>query len=750
MRELLECGLFSTGQKPIPLVGVKATGTITGRTARIRVCQRFVNREKKAIEAVYKFPLPEAAAVCGFTIRVGEKTIVGSVEARDEAFEKYDRALAEGDGGFLLDQERPNIFTLSVGNVKPETEVVVETEYVETLDADGREIRFVLPTTISPRYLPADQPDEAGIPVNDLVNPRYALDVPYGISISLEIGNRGGLEAIESPSHPISVGMEGESAKVAFGVESVKLDRDFVLVMRRQAGFSNRAYRCGDFILVDFTLAEAEDAPGGPASGSEIIFILDCSGSMSGSSIAEAKKALEICLKSMDAGSYFNIYRFGSSFAHLFDRPIEYGDQSLDQALKYVSNTEADLGGTEMYAPLEHACRGAAGEGRKRFVILITDGQVGNEERLAELVGKNAERIKFSAIGIGYGPNEFLLKRLALAGGGLAEFVHPGERIEPKMLNLFGKTFGDYLEAAVVETGRMESRQAPAEMVFFPGRTGAIFVKVAGNPDRLERITLRGRVNGAAQEWTLPVETVKAEGNAIPVLWARERIRDLEEGGDQTGSRQEGRKKKTVQPEVVKLSKEYGLLSSFASYVGIEKRAAGEKETGAMELRKVPVMLTAGWHGMDKVSFILAADSHKMYGKKKACCFPCRPPAKRAAKKTARRFMPSNAAVPLMRKAPGGDPLIIKILALQRKAGGLDFDDEVAWELGIGREELLAAAGGGPETENETFTIIWTAVVMELLNRRFFQDRDTWFAALAKSRKWLKAAAGKAPLIAGG
>jgi Ca-activated chloride channel family protein len=128
MNELL--GLLTKECVSVPLLGVKVEGDILGRGARVRVSQRFRNNDEKAIEAVYKFPLPEGAAICGFSANIDGKVVTGQVEEREKAFEEYDNALAEGHGGYLLDEERPNIFTLSVGNLKPGSEAGIQVEYL--------------------------------------------------------------------------------------------------------------------------------------------------------------------------------------------------------------------------------------------------------------------------------------------------------------------------------------------------------------------------------------------------------------------------------------------------------------------------------------------------------------------------------------------------------------------------------------------------------------------------------------------
>ncbi|MBM3175986.1 MAG: hypothetical protein FJZ93_09790 [Chloroflexi bacterium] len=166
-----DCGLLTKESVAIPLIGVEVNGVITGRSAKVKVKQHFVNRDTSPVEAVYKFPLPESGAVCGFKAMIGDKIWEGGIEERNKAFKLYDEALAEGHGAYLLDEERPNIFTLSLGNLNPNTSAIIEIDYVIMLDTYGQEVRFFLPTTISPRYVPDGMEDDGGISVSDIVNP---------------------------------------------------------------------------------------------------------------------------------------------------------------------------------------------------------------------------------------------------------------------------------------------------------------------------------------------------------------------------------------------------------------------------------------------------------------------------------------------------------------------------------------------------------------------------------------------------
>ena len=225
---------------PVPLTGVHVDGQITGRGARVKVRQLYINREDKPIEAVYKFPLPEQASVCGFRVIIGDKILEGEIEERDKAFELYDKALERGDGAYLLDEERPNIFTLSVGALPPKASVTIEIEYIILLDATDNEVRFFLPTTISPRYVPEETPDERGIPVVSLVNPPIGLDVPYGLKIKLTIEGKDCITGIESPSHTIATRYENNHVVAELSAEETRMDRDFVLTIRYKEASRNR------------------------------------------------------------------------------------------------------------------------------------------------------------------------------------------------------------------------------------------------------------------------------------------------------------------------------------------------------------------------------------------------------------------------------------------------------------------------------------------------------------------------------
>ncbi len=742
-------GLFSKESEPIPLMGVSVKGDILGRGARVKIAQRFKNREDKAIEAVYKFPLPENAAICGFRALIDGRKIEGSVEEREKAFEIYDKALTRGDGGYLLDEERPNIFTLSVGNLKPKAEAVVEIEYVTLLDAEGEKVRFFLPTTISPRYIPNDMPENDGIPEKDKVNPVYAEEVPYGLSLNLNIHQGNQLTSVESPTHPVRVNMSGEIFQVSLSSDTVKMDRDFILYMAYKTSFINRAYRTregGDtFIHLDFSFDVEPKGEMKKAKEKEVVFILDCSGSMDGDSIQEARKALEICLKSLDEADYFNLYRFGSTFQHLFQSPEKYSDKTLEKALTYLSKAKADLGGTEVLGPLKHIYSLPPAPESERSIVLLTDGEVGNEGQVLDLIRKHQEHTRFFPIGIGTGPNEFLIKGLARAGRGAFEFIYPGERIEPKVLRTFQKLGEVALEGVDIEWGGGSFDQVPRAPFCYSGSPFSVFARhTGGESPQGNVLKLNGKISGVKKWWEIPVsDQGLGESLPVPVLWAREKIRELEEGGDASlrGSRQVDRRSKQVRDMIIEFSKKYSLLSTLTSFVAVEEREEKEKSTGEIVLRKVPALVTVGWHGSRMqvpcmASPTLIASIRSVFPRKSSRMYE-RPSALYEIGDDALASGYHAGKLVKSKEERQKTDLLMDILSLQETHGGLRLTEPLAQGFGINLDKIQELASTMElAVSGDKFLILSTAILLQILRIYFLDDEISWRGVIRKSEVW--------------
>ena len=444
-------GLVAASGATVPLEGVSVETRIRDYAATTVVAQRYRNAEAQPIEAVYKFPLDEGAAVCGFEIEIGGRRVVGRVEEREKAFQVYDDAMAEGHGAYLLDEERADVFTLSVGNVPAGETVVVRITTVSTLPLEGEDIRYTLPTTISPRYAPQADRTGVGIPEAERVNPTFARSVPYGLQLTVDVEMSAAVRGVESPTHPVAIAVDGRRATVRLSSREAAMDRDFVLRIglaetHQPRAIVERAPDGAAYALLSFR-PRFEKQP----ARSEIVFLVDRSGSMQGTSIAEAKNALQLCLRSLPAGSSFNLVGFGSTFEPLFPESRPYDDASLRDAVAHIEALDADMGGTELLPALEFVLRAKPLEGLARQVFVITDGQVSNTDEVIALVRSHADRVRVFAFGVGAGASHHLVKGLARAGEGEAEFIAPGERMEAKVVRQLERALSPVLTDVAVD-----------------------------------------------------------------------------------------------------------------------------------------------------------------------------------------------------------------------------------------------------------------------------------------------------------
>jgi Ca-activated chloride channel family protein len=199
----------------------------------------------------------------------------------------------------------------------------------------------------------------------------------------------------------------------------------------------------------------------GPREPREVVFVIDRSGSMGGSSIEEARRALQLCLRSLHEGDRFDIVSFGSHFEAMFGKCRRYSQTSLEEAAAYVRSIDADMGGTEVMGPLKNALE-RADQGMPRSVVLLTDGEVSNDGAVVDLARRHAGSARVFTIGIGHGPSEHFINGVARASGGAAEFIKPGERIEPKVLRQFARLGAPAVEDLRVEwNGKVVEERAP-------------------------------------------------------------------------------------------------------------------------------------------------------------------------------------------------------------------------------------------------------------------------------------------------
>ena len=604
--------LFSLDGRPLqpaPLLKTEVEMDVSGMLARVRVVQRFRNPGNDWLEGIYQFPLPTGSAVERLRMRVGERVIEGVIKEKQQAEKVYREAKASGKKASLVSQQRPNMFTTSVANIAPGEEVQVEIGYQQVADyRDGQfELRF--PLVIGPRYIPGrtlvsentrftqahgwardtDQVPDASQITPPVADPADGPLNPVSLTVSLDAGLP--LKQVRSHYHPmIESRLSPERVSLQLAEGPVPADRDFLLSWQPEAGMEPRAalfreqWQGDDYALL--MLMPPEQEPEAQKLSREIVFVVDNSGSMHGESISQAKAALRLALQRLSPGDRFNLIRFNDRSHALFRQAREATPGNRRKALSMVERLQAE-GGTEMLPALEMALREDGSE-RLRQVIFLTDGSVGNEAALFELIRQRLGESRLFTIGIGSAPNSHFMQRAADFGRGSFTYIGDLAEVQARMNSLFQK-----LEYPAMRNLRL-SREDGSPLEVLPARLPDLYL---GEP--LLLALKAGQLDGALlvegdRDGTLWRHRVTlAQGGAhkdLHRLWARRQIQELMGRDRQDISTDQRRQSVTA------VALRHKLVSAYTSLVAVEQKPA-RPATSPLKGGMMPVNLPKGWDG---------------------------------------------------------------------------------------------------------------------------------------------------------
>ncbi|HEX8151461.1 MAG TPA: TonB family protein [Pyrinomonadaceae bacterium] len=569
-----------------PLKHTDVRASVAGFLARVTVTQEFENPFKEKIEAVYTFPLPQAAAVDDMTMRVGERTVRGKIMRREEASEVYRAARDAGQVAGLLDQERPNVFTQSVANVMPGERVTVVISYVETLKYEAGTYEFVFPMVVGPRYIPGAatgrRPPRGRLPNTDRVPDASRITPPVvgpgrraGHDVSVEVSLDAGVpvEGLKSPSHEIDVERPSPArARVRLKSLAAIPNKDFVLrydVAGRQirdAVLTHRDSRGGYFTLI---LQPPDRVTAEDVTPKELVFVLDTSGSMEGFPIEKAKETMRLALDNLYPQDTFNLITFAGDTHVLFEEPVPATRENLLKAKRFLRSRNGD-GGTEMMEAIKAALEPSDAQGHVRVVCFMTDGEVGNDFEIISEVQKHPNARVFS-FGVGESVNRFLLDKMADHGRGAVEYVSLGDDGSAAARRFHERVRSPLLTDIQLDWGGLQVADVYPRRI--PDLFGSGPVVVSGRYTAGGRgvVRLRGTMSGQAFEREIAVELPesKAENDVLATLWARRRVEDLM-GEDYEGA-QSGEMREDLREAVTGLGLEYRLLTQFTSFVAVEE-----------------------------------------------------------------------------------------------------------------------------------------------------------------------------------
>jgi len=555
----------------LPLKSTSAKVRIAGVIAHVTVSQVYQNRGNQPVEAVYVFPGSTRSAVHAMQMKIGSRTITARIETRDQAQKDYNAAVKKGRTASLLEQQRPNVFEMHVGNIMPGDLVEVEIAYTETLQQREGVYEFVYPTVAGPRYHKGSSEGNGGPEWNanpwlkEGELPAYTFDLDCSILSGLP------LREVRCTSHQVEVDYtDRNSASVKLGNSELHGgNRDFILQYR----IGGEGVESGVWLYSDgkenFFMAsiqpparmESEMIP-----PREYIFIVDVSGSMYGFPLQVSKKLISGLLNGLKPSDQFNILFFSGGSAQFARQSVAATGENISAALRMLDGQQGG-GGTELLPALKQALSMKASGNYARTFVIATDGYVTVEKEAFELIRTSLNEASFFSFGIGSSVNRFLIEGLAHAGAGESCIITSEQEATEKAGSFMKYISSPLLTGVNIAFNEfMVDEPEPASVPdLFASRPVVIFGKYRGKPQG--SIVLSGKTGKGDYEVRIPLSqaVVSSDNEAIKYLWAREQIRRVDDyAGGYSGV------PKDVEERVTGLGLRYNLLTSYTSFVAVD------------------------------------------------------------------------------------------------------------------------------------------------------------------------------------
>ncbi len=607
------------GNLPLELIDVRAE--LTGLAGAIRLTQGFTNPYDQPLEATYVFPLPDRFAVTGMTMTADDRTVEAVLRERAAARAEYEKAVTEGKRASIAEEERPDVFTMRVGNILPGERVSVQLSLAGPLSYEDGEATFRFPLVVAPRYIPGAPldgrpvgdgyaPDTDAVPDASRITPPVLLPGfpnPVRLSILVTV-DTGGLPLDRARSSlPTEQGEDG-AIRV---VPGQRADQDFVLRLQ----YGEPVHASHGLVLSPDTGRDATEGtfqltvlpPTGAAVARprDLVLVLDRSGSMAGWKMVAARRAAARIIDTLTGADRFTVLTFDSVVERAPDLPpglVAATDRHRFRAVEHLARAQA-RGGTEMLKPLREALdlltadpapasdSAPTGQERDPVLVLVTDGQVGNEDQILRETAAATQRVRVHTVGIDQAVNAGFLGRLAAFGGGRCELVESEDRLDEAMDHIHRRIGSPLVTGLTVDGDGIEMLDgtlSPGRRPdLFPGAPVVFTGRYRGNP--AGALAVRGQ-NRDGEVWQARVQGSTVEGSAVRATWARAHLRDLE---DRYATLGPGPQLAELERRIVEASLRFGVLCRFTAYVAVDSRVVTD---GSGPHRVIqPVEPAAGW-----------------------------------------------------------------------------------------------------------------------------------------------------------
>lgn len=589
-------------EMPMPLKHTEVSASISAYIASVEVTQQFINPYSSKIEALYIFPLPENAAITGFVMQIGERRIRGILREREQAEQIYYEARSQGYVASLLTQDRPNVFTQAVANIEPGREVDVNITYFHTLRFDDGWYEYVFPMVVGPRFNPPYAQNGIGaVPIGTRPSSGHDANVHYlnpgapgsrsghDINVSVAIDAAVPIEDITCNSHDIDItGRESSRAEIRLAAHDTIPNKDFVLRYRVagdqvQTGFLTTVTEQGGFFTL--MLYPPHTQNGLHRAPLELVFVIDCSGSMKGEPLRLAKQAVKRALGQLQENNTFQVIRFSDGATHFSRQPVSADWRTIDNANRYVENLNAD-GGTMMIEGLRAALDFKRDKYRQRYVVFLTDGFIGNERDVLETVDDRLGDAHVFSFGIGSSPNRALLDSMAKFGRGAVAYIGLRDISENVMDQFMHRIAHPVMSDITIDWGGLAVKDVVPQRLpaLYVGRP--IVVTGRFNPQQSSQsANVRIQANVAGERVETVVRTPfydNQQNRALAAVWARAMMGEMMD-------REIVRPSGTLTNRLSRLALDYGLMSAYTAFVAVDSARVTQGSSGTTVPVGVPV-----------------------------------------------------------------------------------------------------------------------------------------------------------------
>ncbi len=567
--DVTECPYFSVSSTDsigvgFSLISTDIEATISGVIANVVVEQTYYNAGDVEVDATYVFPMSTNAAIYGMEMILNDETIVAEIKRKAEAETIFENADSTGLTASLLEQEKPNVFQMSLANIQPGDDLSIRMVYTELLIPTNGVYQFVFPSIVGPRFTTGGEP---------WVNQAAIDAIPLSataLNINLKI-NGGMTVNAACTSHSTTFDYDGNSAETILNTNP---GNDFIVNYTLDHNDIETGLLLYEGEEENFFLSMIQPAMPDVAFDSpqrEYVFIMDVSGSMSGTPIETSKTLITNLLNDLNLEDKFNILFFAGGAATLSPNSLPVTGENIDMAIDMIEGINA--GGSTMLLPaMQQALDMEGTEGYSRTFVILTDGYVTVEKEAYELIRDNLNEANFFSFGIGTSVNRFIIEGIAYVGEG-EPFIVTDETDAAEM----AATFKEYIEKPVltnieaifegIDVYDVEPLTIPD---VFAERPIIIYGKYNSPAEGSIAISGDYADGGVASSLDFADYTDNMEENiALQYLWARKKIKLMSDYGIASNETDTI----SIEEEITQLGLKYSLVTEFTSFVAVDSSA---------------------------------------------------------------------------------------------------------------------------------------------------------------------------------